>query len=218
VVTQELAQAPAVRNAGLIDVQLEQMRTRLANAQTRLSEYQKAKGIIAIDERVDTETTQLDELTNQLLEAQARLYDVQSRQLGVNHPEYVRALEGEQALRRSVDAQKQKLLELNQQRNELAVLAREVRVEEDAYEAALQNYYSQQLQSHFAQARVEVLDKAIPAATSPDVSISLNIAGSLILGLVLGVMLAVISDLVFRKVASEEDVSESLEVELYGRL
>ncbi len=217
-VTEELAQAPAARNAAMIDQQLDEMRKRLATAQERLSQYQRDRGIVAIDERLDTETTQLDELTSQLLEAQARTYDARSRQLGVNHPEYVRSVASEEALRRSVESQKQKLLELNQQRNELAVLAREVRVEEDAYEVALQNYYSQQLRSQFAQPRVEVLDPAMPSATRPDTNPVLNIVGSLVLGLILGIVLAVIAELTFRKVRSDKDINEALEVEYFGQL
>lgn len=216
--TQELAVAPANRNAALLDVQLDRMRERVAEAQSRLTTFQQQKGIVALDERLDTETTRLNELTNQLVEAQARTYDVRSRQLGVNHPEYVRAVQSEQALQRSLDAQKRSLLEVKQQRDELEVLARELRVEEDAYEAALQNYYAAQLHSQFAQPSVDILDPAVPSLLPSSPDIVLSIAGSLVLGLILGIVLGVGAELVFRKIRSDEDIEQTLGVELLGKL
>lgn len=215
---QELAVAPATRNAELLDVQLQHMRERVAEAQSRLTTFQQQQGIVALDERLDTETTRLNELTNQLVEAQARTYDVRSRQLGVNHPEYVRAVQSERALQRSLDQQKSNLLEIRKQRDEMEVLARELRVEEDAYEAALQNYYSAQLQSQFAQPSVDILDPARPSLLPSSPDVMLSIAGSLVLGLILGILLGVGAELAFRKVRSDEDIEQTLGVDLLGRL
>lgn len=215
---QDLAVAPAARNASLLDTQLDIMRQRVADAQARLTTFQQQQGIVALDERLDTENTRLNELTNQLVEAQTRTYDVRSRQLGVNHPEYVRAVESERALTRSLEAQKRKLLEVKQQRDKLEVLARELRVEEEAYEAALQNYYTQQLQSHFAQPSVDILDPAVPNVLPSSPNLVVSVAGSLVLGLILGILLGVGAELVFHKIRSDEDIEVTLGTDLLGKL
>ena len=208
---QQLAVEPAKRNTVYFDNQLEKMRKRLEAAQSRLTTVQREKGIVALDEKLDTETTRLNELTNQLVEAQAEMYDVRSRQLGVNHPDYRRAIARESSIRESVAEQKERLLSLKQQRDELGVLAREVNVEQEAYEHALQVYYSEQLQSSLAQTSVEILDEAVPPSAPSSPNVMLNFIGSVLLGTMLAALTAFGAELLFRKIRASEDVVELLE-------
>ncbi len=212
--TQNLSVEPAKRNTKWFDTQIAQMRDRLASAQARMTKFQQEQGIVALDDKLDTEMTRLKELTDQLVDAQADLYDARSRQLGVNHPDYVRAAQREQALQESLKDQKQKVLDLKKRRDELQVLAREVSVEEDAYSNALQNYYNQQLQSSFGQTSVETLDRASAPTEPSSPNVPLNLAGSVLLGLLLAALMAVGAELAFRKIREPEDVGELLDTRM----
>lgn len=208
--TLELSVEPARRNAAWFDEQLQVLRTRLEDAEARLTGFQQEKGIVALDERLDTETSRLNELSNSLVAAQSETYDVQSRQLGRNHPEYQRAVERERSTQRSLEEQKTRVLELKQQRDQLGSLAREVANEQQNYEATLQSYYQTRLESQFNQTNIAILTPATPPqqADSPDVV--LNMASAAFLGLLLGIALAVASEMLRRKVRTEEDVGEFL--------
>ena len=212
--TQDLLIEPARRNTEWFDAQLAQMRDRLAKAQSRMTSFQQEEGIVALDDKLDTEMTRLNELTNQLVDAQSELYDARSRQLGVNHPDYVRAVQRERALKESLEDQKQRVLELKQQRDELQVLAREVGVEEEAYSQALQSYYNEQLQSSYGQTSVELLDEAVPPSEPSSPNVPLNLIGSALLGAMLAGLMAVGAELVFRKIREPEDVAELLDTRM----
>lgn len=211
---ENLATEPAKRNAARFDSQIELMRARLATAQSALTNYQQEKGIVAIDERLDTETTRLQDLADALIVAQAGARDVRSRQLGANHPEYVRATRSEAALVKLVAEQKERLLELKQQREELGVLARELDVEQQTYDTALQSYYAEQMRSSFGHAGVDVLDPAVPPGSPDTPKIALNVVGALLLGTLLGMLLAVAAEFASRRLRTSESVEELLDTRL----
>lgn len=62
---------PARQSAVWFDERSQAIRDKLETAQRRLSDYQREHGILATDERVDVETARLDELSRQLVAAQA---------------------------------------------------------------------------------------------------------------------------------------------------
>lgn len=68
----ELRTEPARRFSQWYDSQLQQLRNKLATARSSLSEFQKDKGIVAVDERLDVENERLRELTSMLVAAQGR--------------------------------------------------------------------------------------------------------------------------------------------------
>ena len=115
--TLELSMEPARRNAAWFDEQLQMLQVQLEEQQQALTAYQQEHGIVAIDEQLDTETKRLEDLSSKLTAAQAETFDVQSRQLGDQHPEYIRAMEQQQSLQRSLDRQKANVLEVKQQRD-----------------------------------------------------------------------------------------------------
>ncbi|HEY1090111.1 MAG TPA: chain length determinant protein EpsF, partial [Burkholderiaceae bacterium] len=59
--------------------QTKQLRDALEAAQARLSKYQQDHGIVSVDGRLDVESNRLNELSAQLVVAQAQLADAQSR-------------------------------------------------------------------------------------------------------------------------------------------
>jgi len=70
---------PSREAVAWFDQQLKTLRTEVTQAQTKLNVYQKQKGILAEDSRVDVESTRLSELSTQLLIARNAVYDAVSR-------------------------------------------------------------------------------------------------------------------------------------------
>ena len=67
----ELRVDPAKQYSSFFDTRSREAREALERAQSRLSAYQKEKGLIASDERLDVENQRLNELASQLLALQA---------------------------------------------------------------------------------------------------------------------------------------------------
>lgn len=76
----ELRVEPAKQYNAMFEDQTRQVKDRLAEAQSKLSAYQKEKGLIATDERLDVETQRLNELSSQLVALQAVTAESISRQ------------------------------------------------------------------------------------------------------------------------------------------
>ena len=174
------------------------------------------KGIIAIDERLDTETSRLEDLSKSLIDAQADLADVQNRQLGRNHPEYRRAVGRESSASESVAQQKRRLLQLKGQRDELGALVREVENEQRNYDATLQSYYQTRLESQFNQTRIAVLSPAVVPQRPVSPNVILNIASAIFLGLLLGIAMVIFGEILKPKIRTDEDVRDLMGVEVLG--
>lgn len=71
---------PARQYSAFFDSRAKEARDTLEKAQTRLSEFQRAKGIVATDERLDVETARLNELSSQAVMLQALASEAGSRQ------------------------------------------------------------------------------------------------------------------------------------------
>jgi chain length determinant protein EpsF len=70
---------PSREAAAWFEDQLKGLRASVSQAQTKLTAYQKEKGIISTDERTDVESVRLNEISTQLLAARNATYDAQSR-------------------------------------------------------------------------------------------------------------------------------------------
>ena len=71
---------PAKQYSAFFDSRAKEARETLERVQTKLSAFQKAKGIIATDERFDVENTRLNELSSQAVMLQALTSEAGSRQ------------------------------------------------------------------------------------------------------------------------------------------
>jgi len=76
----ELRVAPMREAARWFDEQLKSLRTNLERAQAKLTEYHQRHGIVAADERLDTEFARLGELSTQLVRAQDQRLAAQARE------------------------------------------------------------------------------------------------------------------------------------------
>lgn len=209
--TLELMTDPAKRNAEWFDEQLKVLRERLMSSQARLTNFQQEEGIISLDERLDTETSRLNELSTTYVQVPAEAADVRARQLGQNHPEFRRAISREQAVQRALEKQKELLLTLKQRRDQLGILAREVESDQRLYDSTLQRYYQTSLESQFNQPNTSVLNEAVPPAEPSRPVVLFNLVSAVFFGLVLGTILAILAELFDRRIRSREDITEVLE-------
>jgi polysaccharide biosynthesis transport protein len=80
----ELRVDPARQYSTFFDTRAKQGREAVESAQSRLSAFQKANGIVATDERLDVENARLNELSSQLVMLQALASESGSRQVQAN--------------------------------------------------------------------------------------------------------------------------------------
>jgi polysaccharide biosynthesis transport protein len=72
---------PAKQYSAFFDSRAKEARETLEKAQSKLSAFQKEKGIVATDERLDVETARLNELSSQAVQLQALTSEAGSRQI-----------------------------------------------------------------------------------------------------------------------------------------
>lgn len=75
----DLRLAPAKQTAEWFDQQITQLRTNLDQAQQKLTAYQREKGIVESEERLDVETRRMADLAGQIVGAQSLAFDATSR-------------------------------------------------------------------------------------------------------------------------------------------
>lgn len=75
----DLRVAPAKQTAVWFDQQIVQLRERLEQAQQKLNAYQREKGIVESEERLDVETRRMADLAGQMVAAQSAAFDASSR-------------------------------------------------------------------------------------------------------------------------------------------
>jgi protein tyrosine kinase modulator len=78
-VSLELRTEPTREAAAWFEDELKGLRGRVSQAQNKLATYQKAKGIVSAEERLDIESARLSELSTQMLAARNATYDAQAR-------------------------------------------------------------------------------------------------------------------------------------------
>jgi polysaccharide biosynthesis transport protein len=76
----QLKTNPAKQAAEFFDNQIKGLRENVEKARAKLSAYQNAHGITSSEGRLDVEMARLEELSSQLVAAQAQTYDSNSRQ------------------------------------------------------------------------------------------------------------------------------------------
>jgi len=175
---------------------------------------------------------------------EAKLQDLAGN-LGRNHPQYQRAeseiatlkqkLEAETRhitsgfstsgavgrdketeLRKAIEAQKKKLLELKHQRDEVAVLMRDVEAAHKAYEAVSLRFNQTSLESQSTQTNVSVLTPASEPHEPSSPKLLLNMVLSVFMGTLLSVGMALMLEMLDRRIRSAEDLAESLQLPVLG--
>ena len=114
--------------------------------------------------------------------------------------------------------QRARLLELKEGRNELAVMTRDVETAQRTYETAMQRAVVSQVESRASQTSVALLSPATPPREASHPRLVLNLALALVAGTLLGVGLAVLLEMLERRVHAPADLQAALEVPLLGVL
>lgn len=283
----ELRVDPAKQYSAFFVGQSKDSRTALEVAQARLSAFQRDKGIIAADERLDVENARLAELSSQLVQLQAvssesgsrqqlaqgaqgdrmqevlnnpligglkadltrneaRLQELNSK-FGENHPQVVEAKaniaelrtridaevrkvtggvtvtntinkQREAQVKRELEAQRSKMLQLKAVRDEGQVLVREVENAQRSYDNVMARLNQTAMESQANQSYVNLLTTAQPPAEHASPRLLLNILLSMFMGTLLAVGVALLLELSNRRVRAPEDVIAALGLPVLGVL
>ncbi|MCF6345318.1 MAG: chain length determinant protein EpsF [Thiomicrorhabdus sp.] len=279
---------PSKRASEWFKAQVEKMRFDLIVAQKRLSDYQREKGIVSADKRMDVETARLSQLSQQLVIAQSEFLHQKSRQEavlkgGVNkldsavladpiirdlkvslarsevklselaerlsdqHPEYraarseVRSLSRKLAsefrfakdrirsdvaiaqkkiaeLESAIEVQKQVLLGINDNRNMLDIFTRDVLDAQQILSLATQRLSQVALEGASQESDVSVLNVAVPPIKPSKPNVVVNVILSVFLGSILAIAIALLAELLNRRVRTEYDVVQGVGLPVLGEI
>lgn len=272
----KLSAEPSQNAAAYFGNQIDVLRDKLEKAQEKLSHYRQTTGVVNIDESLDVELRQLNELSSQLVLAQAELSRSTSRQidnnmpansldvsentfidnlkaklaeaeslfadisqnLGNNHPKYlgaqaeVRKLRAElnrhiksakensisrvANIRDAMEEKKEKVLALNQTRDKINILAKEIEGIQQAYDNAMERLNQASLEGQANLSGVSALDAAAPPAKPSSPNMRLNMVLSVFLGTMLGLATALLMEMFDRRIRSPEDLVAALKAPVFG--
>ncbi len=115
-------------------------------------------------------------------------------------------IQREADLRTQVAQQKAKVLQLNQSRNQLTVLQRDVESAQRALESISQRFTQTSLEGQTSQTDVALLNPAIAPLSASGPRIKLNVALSVFLGSLLGIGCGLLVESTDRRVRSRDDI------------
>jgi chain length determinant protein EpsF len=188
----------------------------------------------------------ISNLKGDLARAEAKREDVVAR-LGKNHPEYQRTeseiaslrekieretarvisslstnmqanVQRESELKTALEAQKKKLLELKNQRDQLTVLQNDVTNAQHAYDAINQRMTQSSLESQSQQANIVLLTRAYEPTAYSSPKILLNMFLAIVFGLFLGAGTAMMLELFNPCVRGAQDLQALLKLPVLGTL
>ncbi len=121
-------------------------------------------------------------------------------------------------VRAALEAQRTKVLSLKQQRDEAAVLMKEVETAQRAYDQVVARASQTSLESQNTQSNISVLTPATEPAEHSSPRLLLNTLLSLFLGALLAVGFALVRELMDRRVRGPQDLVEALGLPVLGAL
>jgi len=188
----------------------------------------------------------IQQLHADIIEGEARLKRL-ATQYGTNHPEYRRQLAENESRRADVaaeiaavvasldarrrqserrtanteaalDAQRARLLDLKENRDELTVLMRNVATAQNAYDTAMQRFVVSQVDSRASSTNIALLSPAVAPNTPHRPKPLLNLALAIAVGVVLGTGLVTLLELTDRRIRTHADLVTGVGVPLLGEL
>jgi len=159
---------------------------------------------------------QLKSMQAELAELRANLA-LESRQVaaGIGTTRSVSS-DKERALKEALEAQKRKLLRLRSERDQLAVLQRDVDAAKSAYDAVAARFTQASLESQATQTNVAVLSPATAPLEASSPRILRYTAMAVFFGLLAGLGAAFLWEMLDRRVRCVEDVAEMLQMPVLG--
>jgi len=215
-----------------------------ASADARSRASQGSRSAIAIPEIATSGL--ITQLRGDVARSQSELDQV-AKTYGVNHPSYqiraaqlaaakdslereLRSLSGsmgsasqaseqrEVELRRAVEIQRGKVLELGRQRDDLSVLAREVDSAQKVFDMALQRFAESNIQSQASITDATVLNAATVPVKPSKPKVFLNILVSIVGGAMLALCVAILVELSDRRVRTVFDAADFVDAPILGVL
>lgn len=122
----------------------------------------------------------------------------------------------EAELKAALAAQKEKVLKLNLARDELLVLQRDVENAQRAMDAASQRFTQATIEGNANQTDVAVLNPATAPQSTSSPKVALNVILSMVLATLLGFGLALLAEMLDRRVRSRDDLTDLLEVPVFA--
>jgi len=126
--------------------------------------------------------------------------------------------EKERELTRAIESQKSRLLSLNQQRDQISVLKRDIESAQRALETVSSRSMQVRLESQSQQTNVTILTPASTPVSPAKPKVVLNFVISIFSGLVLGLGLAYLVETHQRLVRGSEDLAVLTELPLLGKI
>jgi chain length determinant protein EpsF len=235
-----------VENARLQEIsnQLVTVQAAMFDANSRSQQITSSDQLDALPDLLKNPTIQ--SLKSELARAEAKLAEVSGR-YGVNHPQYLASaaevtslksklnmeigvtrgslVQGAAIARRQVgdvqkalDEQKDRIIALKRQQDELSVLKRDVESARAAYDAALQQANQTKLESRVDRTNVAILNPAMAPLTPDSPRILLNLVVGFIVGVVLAVGLILTLEVCSRRLRSAEDLADFTDLPVLAEL
>jgi uncharacterized protein involved in exopolysaccharide biosynthesis len=124
----------------------------------------------------------------------------------------------EDQLRAALATQKERVLALNKQRDELNLLRREVESAQKQFDSMSARSSQSNIESQTNQTNIAILNPAVAPTNSSKPRVMLNIIVSVFVGALLGIGLALMLELRNRRVRSTEDMADALDIPLLGKV
>jgi polysaccharide biosynthesis transport protein len=169
-----------------------------------------------LNNRLGDNHPQVQELKANIAELRSRLQNETTRvsgSVGVSNT-VNRSREAE--TRAQLEAQRAKLLKLRGQRDEVAVLQRDVDSAQKAYEAVVARLNQSTLESQATATNVSVLTPAVQSNQPSSPKVLLNTLFSIVIGIALAIVAAFFMEWLDRRVRSSEDVITALDLPMLG--
>ncbi len=186
---------------------VQNMKVEISRMESKLSELSQRVGVN--HPQYQSTKAELDKLKS-LLQQEAR--NVSSSVGGTAQIYQQREAEVKSALA----IQKEKVLKLNLAKDELLVLQRDVENAQRAMDAASQRFTQATIEGNANQTDVAVLNPATAPQSTASPKIMLNVLLSIFLGTVLGLGLALLAEMLDRRVRSRDDLTDLLEVPVFA--
>jgi succinoglycan biosynthesis transport protein ExoP len=113
----------------------------------------------------------------------------------------------EKELTQAIESQKKRVIDLSQQRDEITILKREVETAQRAFDTVSTKSMQTRMESQTVQTNVAVLTPAAEPTAPAKPNILINVAASIIMGSMLGLGIALLQELINRRVRSAEDLA-----------
>jgi chain length determinant protein EpsF len=181
---------------------VQNLKIAIASAQSKLSELSQHVGVN--HPQYKAAWAELEKLKSQLLEETSKTAN--SNGAAYMYKQHIADIGA------ALNAQKNRVLELNRSKSELSVLQQDVDNAQRALDATSQRFTQTTLEGNVNQTDVAILNPAtIPLkATSPKILINTLI--SIILGGMLGISFGLLAEMMDRRVRNRDDISDLLEI------